>query len=147
MPWYAVVFHFLFFCLKATVKTNTWMRRISVTVMVVISKVLFWKLLDFSYVQTSFSAISRNIHNGIWNILYIWRFYGTWVNIHASSSASASSSLHNSFLVKYHEMKMIEGALEIISCTKIRACSLKNIALGDFTNYCIVPCFSNKPSF
>ena len=46
-------FHFLFFCLEATVKTTTWMRMISITVMVIVSKVLFWKLLDFSYVQRS----------------------------------------------------------------------------------------------
>ena len=39
----------------------------------------------------------------------------TLINIHA-----------NSFLVKYHEMNMDEGAVEIISCTKIWACSLKN---------------------
>ena len=71
-------FHFFcfFFCLEATVKTNTWMRTISVTVMVIISKVLFWKSLDFSYVQSSFSEITRHLDNGIWNILYSWRFYG-----------------------------------------------------------------------
>ena len=40
----------------------------------------------------------------------------TWINIHA-----------NSFLNKYHETKMGENVLEIISSTKIRACSLKNI--------------------
>ena len=28
----------------------------------------------------------------------------------------------------HHEMKMGKGTMEIISCTKIRACSLKNIA-------------------
>ena len=32
------------------------------------------------------------------------------------------------FLGKYREAKMDEGALEIISCTKTPACSLKNIA-------------------
>ena len=47
------------------------------------------------------------------------------------------------FLGRYHEMKMGEGALEIISCTKIRACSLKNIAPGHFTYYCILLCLSN----
>ena len=59
----------------------------------------------------------------------------TWINIHT-----------NSFLDKYHEIKMGEGALQIISCTKIRACSSKNIALEHFTDYCIF-CLSNKPSF
>ena len=37
----------------------------------------------------------------------------TWINIDA-----------NSFLGKYHEIKMGEGALKIISCTKIQACYL-----------------------
>ena len=83
-------FHFLFFCLEATVKKNTWMRTISVTVMVIISKVLLWKLLDFSYVQSYLSAITRYIDNDIWKILYSGRFYGdgstymlilSWVNI------------------------------------------------------------------
>ena len=58
----------------------------------------------------------------------------TWINIHA-----------NSILGKYHEMKMGEGDLEIISFTKIWACSLKNIASVHFTFYCIVLCLSNKP--
>ena len=43
----------------------------------------------------------------------------------------------NSFLGKY-EMKMGEGAMAVISCTKIRACSLKNIAPRHFTYYSIV---------
>ena len=59
-----------------------------------------------------------------------------WINIHV-----------NFFLGKYHEMKMGEGAMELISCTKIRACSLKNIAPGHFTYYRIVFCLLNKTSF
>ena len=82
--------HFLFFCLEATVKKNTWMRTISATVMVIDSEVRFWKLLDFSYVQSSFWTITRHIDNGIWKIHYSWRFYGhgstyililSWINI------------------------------------------------------------------
>ena len=69
--------------------------------MVIISKVIFWKLLDFSYVQSSFS-INRHTDNGIWKILYNWRFYVHGYNIHA-----------NSFLRKYHEMKMGEGASKL----------------------------------
>ena len=40
----------------------------------------------------------------------------TWINIYVKS-----------FLDKYYGTKMGEDALEIISCTKIRACSLKSI--------------------
>ena len=60
----------------------------------------------------------------------------TWINIQA-----------NSFLGTCHEMKMGEGARDIINCTKIRVYSLKNIAPGHFTYYRIVLCLSNKPSF
>ena len=38
----------------------------------------------------------------------------------------------SSFLGKYHETKMGKHALEIISCMKIRTCSLKNIAPRHF---------------
>ena len=38
MLWRRSVFSFLFFCLEPTVKKNTWMGTISVTVMVIISK-------------------------------------------------------------------------------------------------------------
>ena len=93
--------------LEATVKKNTWMRRTSVTFMVIISKLMFWKLLDFCYVQSSFSTITRHIDNGIWKILYSWRFYGHGNNIHA-----------NSLLGKYNEIKMGEGALKVISSQK-----------------------------
>ena len=83
-------FYFLFYCLEATVKNSNSMRTISVTVMVVISNVLFWKLLDFSFVHSSFWTITRHTDHGIWKILYSWRFYGhgptymltlAWVNI------------------------------------------------------------------
>ena len=87
---YGILFSCFIFCLKATVKKNTWMRTISVTVMVTISKVLFSKFLDFSCVQRSFSKITRHIDNGIWKIFHSWRFYGhgstyqlilSWLNI------------------------------------------------------------------
>ena len=44
-------------------------------------------------------------------------------------------------------MKMGEGALEVICCTKIRAWSLTNIAPGHFTYLLVVLWLSNKPSF
>ena len=81
---------FFIFCLEATEEKNTWMRTISVKVIVSISKRVFWKLLDFSYVQSSFSTITRHTDKGIWKILCSWRFNGhgstymlflSWVNI------------------------------------------------------------------
>ena len=52
-----------------------------------------------------------------------------------------------SFLGKYHETKTGEGAWEVISWTKIRACSTKNTVQRHFTYYCILLSLSNKPSF
>ena len=83
-------FYFLFFCSDTTEKKNTSERTISVTIMVIISKVPLWSLLEGYYVPSSFSTIKRHIDNGIWKILYRWRFYGhrstymlnlSWVNI------------------------------------------------------------------
>ena len=59
----------------------------------------------------------------------------TWINIHTN------------YFIKNHEMKMGEDTSEIISCTKIQASSLKNIAQGHLTYDCIHVCLSNKPSF
>ena len=85
------VFIFTFFRINGKKeKKNTWMRTISVTVMVIISKVPFRKLLNISLVRSSFSAFTRHIDNGIWKAPYSWIFYGhgstyvqtlSWVNI------------------------------------------------------------------
>ena len=51
-----------------------------------------WQMasMDISFVQGSFSTITKHIDNGIWSTSYIWRFYGhgstyaiiySWVNI------------------------------------------------------------------
>ena len=50
IPWV----HF-YFCLGPTVRKYTCMRLTSITVMVIFSKLSFWKLLDHSYVQSCFS--------------------------------------------------------------------------------------------
>ena len=80
----------LSFCLGPADWKNTCMRTTSITVMVIFLKLPFWKLLDHSYVHVSFSIFTRDIHNGIWETLYSWRFYGngstyvpnfSWLNI------------------------------------------------------------------
>ena len=90
MPWYSV---FSFWknngsCLKTTVEKYTWMRTISVLVIAITSKVSFWKLLNISYLQSSFSTIIRCYDNGIWRTPCSWRFDGStyvlilsWVDI------------------------------------------------------------------
>ena len=108
VPWYSV-FSFLFFCLEPIVKKNIWMRTISVAVMVIISKVLFWKLLDISknisdisYVQSTFLTFTRHIDNAISKTPCSWRFYGNrstcvlilpWVNIMKRKWAKVSRKL------------------------------------------------------
>ena len=47
IPW---VHFYFYFCLRPTVRKYTWMRLTSVTVMVIFSKLSFWKLLDHNYV-------------------------------------------------------------------------------------------------
>ena len=61
--WYesAMVFCFydilyFYFLFRTTLKKNSWIRAICVTVMVIILKLKFWKLLDVSYVQRSFPS-------------------------------------------------------------------------------------------
>ena len=102
-------FHFYFFCLEPMVKKNIWMRTISVTIMVIISKVLFWVLLDISknisdtsYVQSTFLTFIWHIDIGISKTPCSWRFYGygsiyvlilPWVNIMKRKWANASRKL------------------------------------------------------
>ena len=102
-------FHFYFFLSNPMVKKKIWMRQISVTVMVITSKVLFWKLLDISknisdisYVQSTFITFIRHIENGISKIPCRWRFYGNgstyvlilpWANIIKQKWANVSKKL------------------------------------------------------
>ena len=71
--WYedSVAFHiFIFtFLFRSNDEKYTLMRTISVTVMLIISKVPFWKLLDISYIQSIFSTITRHNDNCIWKNL------------------------------------------------------------------------------
>ena len=50
-----------YFCLDPTVRKDAWIRTTSITVMVFFSKVGFWKLIDDSYVKSSFSIIENSI--------------------------------------------------------------------------------------
>ena len=70
-----MVFYIFIFWFWTTVRKDTWTRAISVTVMVIIVILQFWKFLDINYVQRSFSTVMRHIDNGIWKTPYSWRFY------------------------------------------------------------------------
>ena len=53
------------FCLETTVRENNWLRTTSVTAMVIFFESVILKVLDHSYVQSSFSTITRRLDNGI----------------------------------------------------------------------------------
>ena len=74
-----------YFCLEPTVRKDAWMRTTSVTVMAFFSKVAFWKLLDHSYVQSSFQIIMRHIENSILKDTLQLNIFRTWINLHATS--------------------------------------------------------------
>ena len=115
-------FHFVFLCLEATVK----------------------KHLDENDVRhghgnyfksdvlkvTSFKLCSKFFLNNC-EAHWQWHLKDT---LQLKILRAWTNNIHaNSFLSKYHKIKMGEVAMEIINCTKIRACSLKNIAPGHFT--------------
>ena len=82
MPWYSHVY--CYFCLEPTVRKDAWMRTTSVTVMAFFSKVAFWKLLDHSYVQSSFQIITMHIENGILKYTLQLNIFRTWINLRAT---------------------------------------------------------------
>ena len=74
-----------YFCLEPTVRKDAWMRTTSVTVMAFFSKVAFWKLLDHSYVQSSFPINTRHIENSILKDNLQLNIFLTWINLRATS--------------------------------------------------------------
>ena len=99
-------FHFLFFCLEPTVKKNTWMRTISITVT--------WYQLC--------SKFFLNIYEVHWqrhlkDTLQL-KILQQWINIRANSS-----------LVNIMKPKLGEGARKTISITKVWAYFMKSISL------------------
>ena len=128
-------FIYLFiFCLEAMLKrTHVWKWFSS----------RLWKLFQNCHSESYLiSAIFKVLNNcevhwqGYLKYILQLNVLRTWINIRI-----------NSFLDKYDETKIGEGVLEIISCTKIRPCSLKNIAPRHFTYYCIIFFLWNKLSF
>ena len=79
-----LVFIFIF-CLESTLGKDTWMTAASVTVMVIFSKMLFWKLLDHNYIQSYVSAIARYIDKSILKDTLKLTILRTWIKIRANS--------------------------------------------------------------
>ena len=90
VPWY-FVFSFLFFCLGPNVRKNTWMKTASVTVLVIFSKVLFWKLLDHRLFLNNYEAYWQQDLRDTLQLKILWK----WINIRA-----------NHFLVKHMKQKL-----------------------------------------
>ena len=122
---FRVFISFFFFWFRSNGKKNIWMNTIFVALMVIISKLPFSKLLDISCFQSSQQL--RGPLTTAFERHFTVEDFTDMISIRV-----------NSFMGKYHETKMAEGALEIISCAKIRACSLKNIIPRHFTYYCII---------
>ena len=94
------------------------MRTISITVMVIISKVLIWKLLDIGYIQSSFSTFTRHIDNGIWKTPCSWRFYSN-----GSPYVLTNFSLEN---IMKRKCAKVPGKLSVV---QFWACFMKSISL------------------
>ena len=73
------------FCLKPTFTKDSWMRTTSFTIMLIFLKVEFWKLLGYSYAQSSFSTIRKHIEHSILKHTQQLNNFQTWINICAKS--------------------------------------------------------------
>ena len=82
-----------YFCLEPTVRKDVWMRTTSVTVMAFFSKVAFWKLLDHSYVQSSFQKITGHIENTILKDALQLNIFRTWINLRATFFINTSVNM------------------------------------------------------
>ena len=85
--------HCYYFCLKSTVRKYAWMRTTSVAVMTFFSNVAFWKLLDHSYVQSSFPIITRHIENSILKDTLQLNILRTWINLSTTSFIKTSVNM------------------------------------------------------
>ena len=103
-----------FFCLESTVKSRhgcgNYFRSD-------ILKVTWWHLCSKFFLNNYKAHWQQHLKDTLQS-----KFLLTWINIRA-----------NYFLSNYHEMKMSESSSEIISRTKIRTCSSKNIGPKQFT--------------
>ena len=83
----AMIFHVLtlIFLFRTTSKKRHLDENDFDTVMVVFSKVPFWKLLDHSYIQSSFSIIVKHIDNSILKDTLQLKILRTWIKIRSNS--------------------------------------------------------------
>ena len=83
MLWYSAC-SFLFFCLEPTLRKDTWMRVTSAAVMIIFSKVPFWKLHNHNFVQSFFPTITRHFDKSILKDILQLKILQTWIKIRAN---------------------------------------------------------------
>ena len=116
----------LIFLFRTLVKKNTWIRMIPITVMVIISKALLWKLLDICYVQSSFSTFTWHIDIGNLKDTLQLRISQRWIRA-------------NSFLVNIMKRKWAKGPgklsvvqnSEPLLCIAFHLSSIVNYGIGE----------------
>ena len=84
------------------------------------SKMAFWKLLDHSYVQSSFSAKNGIENSSLKDTLQL-NILWTWIHIRAKSFIKTSANI-----MKQKSM----NCLKEVRCTKIQAWTSKNMHLS-----------------
>ena len=95
------------------------------TIKAVFSKVPFWKG-HYSYVQSFFSTILRHIDK---KKKVFWKTPYNWMSeCFTDMDQNKFLLFHQDFSSKQDETKINKAAWKIISCTKIRAFTWKNIA-------------------
>ena len=88
-----------YLCLEPMVRKDAWMRTTSVTDMAFFPKVAFWKLLDHSYVQSSFPIITRHIENSILKDTLQLNIFRTWINLRATSFIKTSVNMKQKSMI------------------------------------------------
>ena len=85
--------HCYYFCLEPTVRKEAWMRTRLPSLLWCFSKVAFWKLLDHSFVESSFPIITRHIENSILKDTLQLNIFRTWINLRATSFINTSVNM------------------------------------------------------
>ena len=128
---------FIFICLFETmVRKNTWIRTTSVTVMVIFSKLLLWKLLDHDFFLNNYETPWQN---GILETFHSWRFYGN----------GSTYVLFISWLsINTQKLKKLPGKFSFAQKTKpVLRRTLNQNKIGHLTYCCMLLFCSNKLSF
>ena len=127
-----------YFCLEPTVRKDAWMRTTFVTVMAFFSKVAFWKLLDHSYVQSSFQIIMRHIENSILKDTLQLNIFRTWINLRATSFIKPSVNMKQKSMALPRKRSVPQKSKRALRRTL-------NLRRPRFTYF--IRFFSLKPSF